>query len=353
VTDQAQKVEGTSRAIQSGRDTIISHGVSKEEIKEIIEATAAAQLNLLTRVAESLINARLDDFKATILDQVENRVGAFRREAFQDPDFIYLLGRAQHAYARSGDLQLRDTLIDLIARRSQATGRTRLSLTLNEAVEKAACLTKNEFAELSAVYLLRYAVHRGIKNLQMLVDEFKRMMVPLLPDISNEPPSYEYLEAQACAKIEELNIFDLDRAFRENYCGVLQSGFERAEIEAILPEGKKNALDYMITTCSNDQTKLEFNNCLNCRAFLSRGIRSGLRHRELMDAYTFFESKMLTKEEIIKRLNPVLPEIERMYRLWSITPLKNLTLTSVGIAIAHSNLVRLADFEADLSIWIS
>ena len=49
---------------------------------------------------------------------------------------------------------------------------------------------------------------------------------------------------------------------------------------------------------------------------------------------------------------PSVPEIRRLDQLWHSTPLKNLSLTTVGIAIGHANLARLSGFKSDLSIWI-
>jgi hypothetical protein len=138
---QDQNVRDGSIAVQSGENTNIFQGPSPTQIKEIVQATAEALLPSFTQVARQIADDRMKDFETVLLARA-NDPSVMRSEAFKDPDFQYLLGRAQHAYARSGDHQLRDTLIDLIARRSREEDRTRLSLTLNEAVEKAAVLTK-------------------------------------------------------------------------------------------------------------------------------------------------------------------------------------------------------------------
>lgn len=53
---------------------------------------------------------------------------------------------------------------------------------------------------------------------------------------------------------------------------------------------------------------------------------------------------------IIKELNP---KVEVVAKLWNDSPLRGFTLTSVGIAIAHSNACRLLGINPDLEIWIS
>jgi hypothetical protein len=41
------------------------------------------------------------------------------------------------------------------------------------------------------------------------------------------------------------------------------------------------------------------------------------------------------------------------FEIWFASPMKNLTLTSVGIAIGHANIKRFAGEFANLSIWIN
>ena len=58
--------------------------------------------------------------------------------------------------------------------------------------------------------------------------------------------------------------------------------------------------------------------------------------------------------EIIELIAPDVPAIRTLAELWEQTPLKQLHLTSVGIAIGFSNMRRMnPKFDADLSIWIA
>ena len=41
-----------------------------------------------------------------------------------------------------------------------------------------------------------------------------------------------------------------------------------------------------------------------------------------------------------------------LFEVWDNSPLKSVTLTSVGIAVAIANLRRKTDITADLGIWI-
>jgi hypothetical protein len=273
---QKQEAAGGAVAIQSGRDAIIVQGVDSDEMRRIIEDVVAAQLPIYARMAAEIATARLEEFKAGVLDRFAKDDKA-RNEAFKDPDFVYLLSRAQHAYARSGDPSIRDTLIDLIAERSKQEDRNRLALSLNEAVEKASVLTKNEFAELSLCYTLRYTRNIGVGSMQQFVTYLNKEVMPFLLDISEEHSSYAYLVAQSCVTIS-MGSIELMNIFKLHYAGLLGKG--------------------------------------------------------------------------LAELKPNVPKIDELFRLWKGTPLQNLELTSVGMAIGHANAVRVTGFDADLSIWI-
>ena len=51
--------------------------------------------------------------------------------------------------------------------------------------------------------------------------------------------------------------------------------------------------------------------------------------------------------------NAIRPYMSGVFETWSESAMKNLTLTSVGIAIGHANIKRLVGEFSNLSIWIN
>ena len=255
------------------------------------------------------------------------------------------------SYARSGDETIRDMLVDLIAQRSKHTDRTRLTLSLNDAVERAALLTANEFAELSLTYLLRYTQHSA-RNLAAFVEHLNTSVAPFMSDISTEESSYSYLEAQSCAVTSVMST-DLYSIWKQLYGGLFSKGLTNEQILAHLPDGKKGILEgtALVLRCLNDATKFQLN-AVNREVFHREAARVALDKNERDNLWNMFEGSMWSKQELIDNLLPRVPTIKRLVELWDTTPLNHLTLTSVGIAIAHANCVRLVGLDADLAIWI-
>jgi hypothetical protein len=350
VSEQRQRAAAQSIAIQSGGDTIITQGITARDMREIF-GNLATLIPVFTAIAREIANERLGDLEQRLIERFSdpNRANA---EAFKDPDFQYLLTRVQQAYARSGDEAVRDILIDLIASRSKETTRTRLSLTLNDAVEKATVLTKNEFAELSLCYLIRHTVSSP-PTLAAFGRHLSQLVVPLLPDISRNQASYQYIQAQSCGAIDALGECGLIWAFRNNYCGILSEGTERSYLVGVFGEERVAEMEktQLIIPCVNNRAKLQLN-APNRNWFDGIDEVRRLPKSEQDRIWSTFDSSVWSGETLIEKVETVFPEIRTLYDLWEQTPLKRLSLTTIGIAVGHANLSRVAPFGSPLSTWI-
>lgn len=353
MTRQIQKTSSSEIAVQSGRDTVINQSVDEEAMKQIMESIAD-QIPKYAEIARQLVDQRIDEFEKRIIDRFVDSSKA-NSTAFKDPDFQYLVGQAQHMFVRTGDEVSRDTLIDLIARRSLVSERNRQSLVLNQAVETAAVLTKNEYAELSIVFLLAYTKQAKLSNYPKFIEYLRRNVDPLINDISDTRASYEYLVSQACCTIS-IGSKNLRNLLVEKYGGLMSGGFELNEYRECLSKEKREVIDsrLLLIQCLHDASKYQVNGVTKENfEYLVRTKNINLSVDEMTNLWNLNSSKFWDEQEIIVKLEPVVPNISRLFELWKSTPLENMILSAVGIAIAYSNLIRVCNFDADLSIWIN
>ena len=61
----------------------------------------------------------------------------------------------------------------------------------------------------------------------------------------------------------------------------------------------------------------------------------------------------MTPDEIKSDLKTMHPCMEKLFDVWDNSHMKNMSLTSVGIAIGHANIRRVTKETDNLSIWIN
>ncbi|RTL52121.1 MAG: hypothetical protein EKK40_08040 [Bradyrhizobiaceae bacterium] len=348
MTSQKQNAGGGT-AIQAGRDVTIQSGVSPADMIRFMEMVTA--LHTFALDAERKANERYESFRNEILKKFSSENGEADSSAFRDPDFQMMLGDAQTEYVRSGDESLRDTLIDIIARRSLEKERSRRSLTLNEAVKKAPSLTRNEIAGLSFVYLFRYVTFPA-GNLAHLIGTFEKNFLPLKPDITTSDSSFDYIAAQGCGSVE-MGELPAHHILSESYGGLLGMGFTEDALTARFPEGRIAAFDELRIICVNDQSKIQFN-ARNLKAFENAVMKIDptIEKGKINSAWALM-TESIQIFDMMKRIAHQSPEVGELFEMWDKSNFKHMRLNAVGIAIAHANARRVANFDAPLDIWIS
>jgi hypothetical protein len=356
---QSQEVAPGGQAVQAGHDVAIYNGMLPEQMAEMmttILVKMAAQLSAYTDDANRKLDERLNSFQREVIN-VFSKSERAQPEAFADPDFQFLLRDAQDAYARSGEEAVRDTLVDIIARRSQETTRSRLAMALNDAARKAPLLTINEFAALSLSYIARYTQNQGVGNFELFAKYVNRNIIPLVKDVANERSSFLHLEAQGCAKIEP-GTATLREIWKSIYCGVLSKGCDQEILRAHLPEEKRELIYTLADDVGplfgpslNEEGKLQ-PYAVRFDVFKVRAAKVGLSESQAQNVWNAFANTMMTDQELIDKGKTFGVDMSELFKLWDESPLKSLSLNTVGMAIAHANAVRVVGFSAPLNIWI-
>lgn len=352
MSDQRQDVGDGALAVQGGRDVRVYQGMTSQDVKTIInELSEKMLLPAYTQAARVEVERRMEEFQAKVLQRFEADATA-RIEAFAEPDFQATVIAAQRAHARSGDEGVRDVLVDLIARRSGIAQRSRLSLSLNQAVEAAAALTQEEFAALSLCYLVKYTQFNAT-SYQALVAYIKKHYVPFIAEVPAESSVFQYLEAQGCAGHGFVAV-GLSDVLKTNYAGLLSDGAPESAYVGATDEGTVAIWrgSQLLMPCLHNPDLLQLG-ALNRDVFNKAAAARKLDQAVADKLWAVFEPTIWNANTMPMKLAKDVPEIQRLFEVWTKSGLGNATLTSVGIAIAHASISgRTEGFDADLAIWI-
>ena len=252
--DQEQNVAQGSTAIQAGGNvTITKTGLTYADVRDVALDVFRANFYELAGVAKETAKARAEEITDEFLSKLrkEHPVGL---EKSNDPDFQYALFTVQKEYARNGDKDLGELLVDLLVDRSKQEQRDILQIVLNESLNTAPKLTENQLAVLAVVFLFKYTQNFNVGNHQMLAQYLDKHVAPFASKVVKNMACYQHLEFSGCGAMG-LGEITLESIFGSTYQGQFLKGFDEKEVT---DRGVSIGLDTrFFIPCLNDSSKVQ------------------------------------------------------------------------------------------------
>lgn len=344
--DQSQDASNGATAFQAGRDIIV--GITATEARNIALDVAKATFYELSGDARNLASSRVEEITDKVIDKLESEFPEGLWKA-KDPDFQYALFTVQKQYARSGDADLGDLLVDLLVDRSKQEKRDILQIVLNESLETAPKLTDSQLSNLAVMFLFKYTQNSKVLNVYELGNYFDDHVKPFVSLLTKSQASFQHLEFAGCGTIQIADM-PLEDVLFHTYGGLFMSGFDLAQIANIdIPESIK---DELLMPCINNREKMQvrMKNVEVLKAFLAENNLPTSVQSQIISLY---ENYRLPNEKIQQKCIEIRPYMVDMFDAWNNSSMKSFTMTSVGIAIGHANVKRHVGQFANLSIWIN
>ena len=347
MTKQEQKAGDNSTNVQA-RDITVYQGLTYEDVKQVALDVFRQNFIQLSGKARETIQKRGEDITEKFLDQLqhENPAGFAKAE---DPDFQHALFTVQKEYARTGDKDLGDLLVDLLIDRSKRDQRDILQIVLNESLSTAPKLTNEQLAALAIIFYFRYTQNVSIGNYTLLSAHLDRHIAPFADKIVDTESCYQHLQFTACGSISPLGGITLEKIFAHTYKGLFTSGFEKNEISSrSLTIGEDPRL---FVPCLNDPAKIQVKaiNKQNLDEYLER---LKIPEEDRAKVVALFELSGYSEPQIRDKVISLRPYMKHVFDVWNGSRMQGFNLTSVGMAIGHANIKRVAGEFSNLSIWV-
>jgi hypothetical protein len=269
---------------QAGGDlsvtTTNNYGLSYSDAKGIAMDVFNSNFIELGIDVEKLINERANRIITEYLDRlVEEDPDLIQKT--NSPDIRYGIYEAQKNYARFGNEDMGNLLVDLLIERTKSEDETLTTLVLNETLNIIPKITNKQIKMLTLIFVIRYLNFNPGLNIPFILYYFEYVR-----HISDNLPSY------------------------------------------------KNDIDFI---------HLEYSGCLSI-SIGSVSFESIMKNKNLLDA---------SNEEDYKNLllnNQFFKDLEN---IWDNTQMKNCSLSTVGIAIALTNLNRYRKDKLPIDKWMT
>lgn len=259
-----------------------------------------------------------------------------------------MLFSSQREYARTGDKNLGELLVQLLVDRTKVRNRNLTQIVLNESLAVAPKLPSDQLDALSLTFLFKYTISRGLNSLDYLQWYLDNYILPFVPGASKKQSAYQHLEFASCGNVSVGSV-ELEEAIREKYMGLFSEGFTEEELQAV--ELTPEARTQLVVPCLHDNSLLQVN-ALDDNDIDSKCEQLNIEPDKAQKLNQLQVSKAMPNDKLRDYLIGIRPQMAHLFEVWNDTPMKYMTLTSVGIAIAHANVKKQTGETFDLSIWI-
>lgn len=344
---QIQKSGDDSFNIQA-KSVNIQTGLTYSDVREIALDVFKNNFASLSAVAADTAKNRAEEITEKFLTELEKR----NREAVnqaQNPDFQYSLLTVQKEYAKTGDKNLGDLLVDILVERTKVDQRGLLQIVLNESLAVAPKLTTSQLCALSIIFSVKYTRYLLMTSLDNLVEYIENRFAPFAKDLPMSQASYQHLEFAGCGSIS-IGTSNINDILKRNYPGVFTKGFSKEQFDSEI--GQISGCEKLLIPCLRNHTLFQFN-AADYDMLKKKTEEEGIDETEYTKIEAFWKRYLMKNEELKEDLINKNENMAIVYDVWENTPMRNMSLTSVGIAIAHAYTRSKTSDSSDLSIWIN
>lgn len=345
-----QKSGKESVNVQAGHDVHIHHGLSLEDTRKVALEVFEANFYRLSDIAASTARQRAEEITNDFLKAIEDRNPDGLKSA-ENPEFQAALYTVQKEYARTGDEDLKTLLIDLLIDQTKEEARSLEHIVLGEALQTLPKITQSQVDTLSLIFVLRFTRYlkmSDIETLKSYIETHIATFVKALPPIEKNS-HYQHLEYAACVSIE-MGYPNIVERFLKLYPGLFSKGFEEKEAHHIF--GENQPPEGLFIPCFHDDRKMQLNPLIDSGNLQKFGESIQLEDSKIKRLMSIPERFIMSDGDAERFLKSLHPCIAELLHYWQTSLLGRCNLTSVGIAIGHSNLNRITGDKSDLSIWI-
>lgn len=349
INDKNLKQEGGEKSTNfQGQVVNVHNGITYSDAKEIALDVFNSNFIRLKREAAQIASERAEEITEKIIKKL-NDANPKSLEEFRNPAMQDALFKTQKEYAKSGDKELGDLLVDILIDRANTPLRNMVQLVLDESLAIAPKLTIEQLDILTLNFILVQTVNKTIINLSTFKKYIDESIIPFTENLTIERTTFNYIEYLGCGHIRVGDYGNLEDNFKRKYKAIFSKGFSKEEFETEV--GSFEDYEKFTMPCLHDDTKHQIIT-MDELLLIEKMNTSNLEKEIQNKLIAFFTKTTFSNPELKQYLLSVNSKMENVFNVWEKSLIKKLELSSVGVAIAHANYRRKTGVTLDLSQWI-
>jgi len=348
INDKVTKQEGGENSTNlQGQTIVINQGITYQDAKNIAVDVFKSNYLELSEKAASTARQRAEELVDDFITEIQER----KPEAInsmEDPGMQYAIFTAQKEYAKTGDKDLSDMLVDILVERAAQQERNLKQIVLDESLSIVPKLTTSQLDTLTIIFILNYSRNYQVINIPTLKEYLNKYISPFTANLSKEHSLYQHLEFAGCGSIN-MGSNNIEQNFLRTYKGIFCKGFTKEQFESTGHTFEQYPT--LIIPCLQDATKFQVA-AVDEETLQKKAKLVGLGQEEINKLTPFLSNYQMNANEVKEIIKAQGDFMVGLFDVWETSSLESMTLTSVGIAIATANLRRKTGITVDLGIWI-
>ncbi|MDQ6469482.1 hypothetical protein RB619_02420 [Flavobacterium sp. LHD-80] len=339
---------GTDSTNLQGQNVVINNGINYSDAREIALDVFKSNFLELSQSASLIAKQRaeelVDEFLKRIMEKDPEKINKI-----QDPDIQYAIFTAQKEYARSGEKNLEEMLIDILLRRVDENSQSLKKIVLNESLEILPKLTNEQLDILTIVFLINETHNYDIVDRLTFKNYLENYFCPFIDQLTKNNSVYKHLEYTGCCGSFGIPDDNFSNLLLNKYKGIFSNGFEKSVFEEITKCDE--AYNSIIINCINNASLYQFN-AMNESILEKKTNDIKMNNNNIQSFKSLFNDSTMSWQQANKYLIELEPKLETLINLWKESYICTMNVTSVGIMLAVTNLKRKTGIDINVDIWI-
>lgn len=310
LSDDIQKQNaGDSSTNLQAKTITINQGLTYRDAKDIALDVYKENFLKLSAEASLLAIQRAEELTDNFLNKLKHDP-ASSVDSMKEPGMQIALFSAQKEYARTGDVDLQNLLVDILVERSKSSARDLTQIVLDESLEIAPRLTPEQFDVLTLCWLLTRTKNYTIKCIESFNNYIKTYLLPFIDYLSESTSCYEHIQYLGCGNIVQLAYLgNLETQLRNTYPGIFCKGVSDSDIKAEL--GDMDMKGMVIKSLHNDTL---FQICaMDLDVIKSESKNRDLPENVVPKLNSIFEKSRMSEAEVRDYILKIDPKVEKLF----------------------------------------
>jgi hypothetical protein len=347
-TNQKQTSGDNSQNIQVAGNLVF--GITEQRAREIAVEIYQDNFIKLSKEAHDTAIARVNELVDDFLVKLHERSPS-GLDSLKDPGMQAALYTAQKEYAKTGDKNLEETLVEMLVDRAANTERDFKQIVLDESISTVSKLTPEQLDILTLIFILTRSIKNSVRDIPSFTQYLKGYILPFVSSLTKEQASYDHLVYSGCSSIMSI-AYDvkLENILKNRYKAFFLKGMTKEEFENLV--GKFEDYKDFLIQCFHAPEKYQ-PNLMDEKKMEETAKEKGIEESIIGKLkQTYNKQYQMTPDEARTFILKEVPELEQLLDTWGNSNMHATTLTSVGIAIAQANFRRRTGVSFELSMWI-